>query len=104
MLTTDLDTIIARLSETIPKAWAPPPKPQASWRTLKIGNTLERTGHGHVWNIEVGTVSPGKTVTIKAVDSQGVHLEADDGKVFSWGNPEWKLYWTRVKRQRRTES
>ncbi len=98
-----LNQIADRLSRPIPPPRKSPPKPAASWRTLKPGQLLtpitdmflrgRRMPSGEVWRVE-------------GVDSGGCWLTAisEKGKLppqsVRWTLVEWKEHWKKVPKRR----
>ena len=95
-----LSRIIRNLTGTIPAPYKPPPKPQASWRLLKVGNRLSvkkpyASGRDYL--------KSGDMVEVEGCDSQGVWLTVVSGGArlsrIRWESVDWEGSFERVTRK-----
>lgn len=92
MSPTDLKRASDLLWAPVPRPVRPKPKPQESWRTLKVGQWLELTQP-----LVSSTSNPtGTKVQVTQVTSEGVTLELPTKRLVWWSNPEWRSYLKRT--------
>lgn len=104
-----LEEIARRLTLKIPPPKVKPAKPQASWRTLKVGQRL--LSRCSYFSPALGSQPPGTIWEITFVSSAGMlliplakHTESDTLKVkgqLRWTDPDWKGSFEKAPRMRK---
>ena len=87
MTDTEVLALVNRVRVAIPVRPVPPPKPQLSWHTLKVGDVL----------IDDGT---NQIATITTCTNLGITLSAEEGGYFNWSDPDWRAHFTKLPKRR----